>query len=210
MRCPGSTTPPSAARCFAAAWRGRILFLCIATLVCAVGLPRQAVGFAGGFAYGPVMGTLLVTIANLAACAADLFWARLVARDWARRRLRGRLAGLDGFISANPFTAILTLRLLPVGSSLMLSLLAGVLDIRLMPFLGASLLGSLPQTVIFVLVGSGARIGQGTQIALGLALFVASALLGGVLLRRSVAFRRTGPPLGQPHPPRSFGSNPKN
>ncbi len=171
--------------------RGHAIFLCVGTLICAVGLPRQAVGFAGGFAYGLVMGTLLTTAATLLACVADLLWARLVARDWARRRLlRGRLSRLDGFIARNPFTAVLTLRLLPVGSSLMLSLLAGVLDVRILPFLGATLLGSLPQTVIFVLVGSGTRIGQMTQIGLGIALFVASAIGGGLLLRRTGAAAR--------------------
>ena len=148
--------------------RGRILFLCVGTLICAVGLPRQAVGFAAGFAYGPAMGMALTTIANLAACLVDLLWARTVARDWARRRLlQGRLARLDGFIAGNPFTAILTLRLLPVGSSLMLSLLAGVLDVRVAPFL--------------------ARIGQMTQIGLGVALFLASGVAGGILFRRSGA-----------------------
>lgn len=168
--------------------QGYAVFLCLGTLICAVGLPRQAVGFAGGFAYGPMTGTLLTTVANLVACLADLLWARLVARDWARRRLlRGRLSRLDGFIARNPFTAVLTLRLLPVGSSLMVSLLAGVLDVRILPFLGATLLGSLPQTVIFVLVGSGTRIGQTTQIGLGIALFVASAIGGGLLLRRTSA-----------------------
>ncbi len=164
---------------------GRVVFLCVGTLICAVGLPRQAVGFAAGFAYGPTMGMALTTVANLAACLADLLWARMVARGWARRRLlQGRLARLDGFIARNPFTAILTLRLLPVGSSLMLNLLAGVLDVRVAPFLAATLLGSLPQTVIFVLVGSGARIGQTAQIALGVTLFLASGVAGGILLHR--------------------------
>ncbi len=167
---------------------GRILFLCFGTLICAVGLPRQAVGFAAGFAYGPLMGMALTTLANLAGCLVDLLWARTVARDWARRKLlQGRLARLDGFIARNPFTAILTLRLLPVGSSLMLSLLAGVLDVRVAPFLAATLLGSLPQTVIFALVGAGMRIGQTTQIGLGIALFLASGILGGILFRRSGA-----------------------
>ncbi len=167
--------------------RGRIIFLCVGTLICAVGLPRQAVGFAAGFAYGPALGILLTTIANLIACLADLLWARLIGRNWARRRvLRGSLARLEDVIARNPFTAILTLRLLPVGSSLMLSLLAGVLDIGVVPFLAATLLGSLPQTVIFVLVGAGARIGHGLQIGLGLGLFVASGIVGLLLLRRSL------------------------
>jgi uncharacterized membrane protein YdjX (TVP38/TMEM64 family) len=172
---------------------GRVIFLCVGTLVCAAGLPRQAVGFAGGFAYGTVMGTLLTTAATLTASLVDLLWARMVGRDWARRRLlRGRMARLDSFIARNPFTAILTLRLLPVGSSLMLSLLAGVLDVRILPFLGATLLGSLPQTVIFVLIGSGTRIGQATQIVLGIALLIASGIGGGLLLRRG-AVREISP-----------------
>ena len=165
--------------------RGRFIFLCAGALICAVGLPRQAVGFAGGFAYGSWMGIVLTTIATLTASLVDLLWARALGRDWARRRLlRGRLAKLDGFIARNPFTAILTLRLLPVGSSLMLSLLAGVLDVRVLPFLAATLLGSLPQTVIFVLIGAGTRIGQSTQIILGIVLFIASGIGGSLLLRR--------------------------
>ena len=63
------------------------------------------------------------------ACAADFWWARLLARRWAMRLLRssgGRLARLERFLAANAFTATLTLRLLPVGSNLALNLLAGV------------------------------------------------------------------------------------
>jgi len=166
---------------------GRLVFLGIGTLICASGLPRQAVGFAGGFAYGPLLGTLLTTLATTAGCLVDFYWARLVGRDWARRRLlRGRAARLDGFVARNPFSAVLTLRLLPVGSSLMLSLLAGVLDVAVMPFTAASALGSLPQTVIFALVGSGTRIGESGRIGLGALLFIASGVLGVVLMRRAL------------------------
>ena len=166
-------------------WRGWIVFLGIGALTGAVGLPRQAVGFAGGFVYGGLGGVALATAANLLASLADLLWARLVARDWVLRRLhRSRAARLDGFISAGPFTAILTLRLLPVGSSLLVSLLAGVLGVRVAPFLAATLLGGLPQTVIFVLVGSGSRLGHLTQIALAIVLFAASGASGVLLLRK--------------------------
>ena len=169
-------------------WRGWIIFLCAGTLIGMVGLPRQAVGFAGGFVYGPLVGTALATGANLIAALADLLWARWLARDWvARRLLPGRAAGLERFVATNPFTAILTLRLLPVGSSLLVSLLAGVLPVPVTPFLAATLFGSLPQTVIFVLVGSGTRIAQPVQIALALGLFLASGLVATMLLRRHQA-----------------------
>ncbi len=55
---------------------------------------------------------------------------------------------------------------------------------RILPFLGATLLGSLPQTVIFVLVGAGTQVGRLAEIGLGVGLLVASGIGGALLLRR--------------------------
>ena len=167
---------------------GRLLFLVAGTLICAVGMPRQAVCFAGGIAYGLLPGVLLSSLATVAGCMLGFFWARLAARDWAHRWLEARAGGwlgrLDRFVTARPFNAILTFRLLPVGSSLALNLAAGVLGIGAWPFFAATVLGSLPQTVIFTLLGAGTRIGHTAQIVLALLLFVASGCVGLLLLRR--------------------------
>jgi uncharacterized membrane protein YdjX (TVP38/TMEM64 family) len=101
----------------------------------------------------------------------------------------GRLARLDAFLAANPFGATLTLRLLPVGSNIVLNLLAGVSGVAAGPFVLASAIGYVPQTVVFTLLGGGVRVGQGVQLVLGIALFAASALLGLLLMRRH---RRAG------------------
>ncbi len=165
------------------AW-GAAAFLLGGGALCAVGLPRQAVAFAGGFALGAGPGGALALLAMLVGCAVDFVWARAVARQWARRRLAGRWASLDAFLAANPFTATLTLRLLPVGNNVALNLLAGVSAVPFGPFVAASALGYLPQTAIFALLGSGVRVERGTQIAVGLALFVAAAAGGALLLHR--------------------------
>lgn len=166
---------------------GRLLFLLAGTLICTVGMPRQAVCFAGGIAYGLLPGIVLSSLATLFGCLLGFLWARLAGRDWARRRLAARaggwLARLDRLASARPFGTILTVRLLPVGSSLALNLAAGVLGVRTLPFAAATLLGSLPQTVIFTLLGGGTRIGHGAQILIAMALFVASGVVGLRLLR---------------------------
>lgn len=168
--------------------RGRLLFLLAGTLICAVGMPRQAVCFAGGIAYGLLAGVLLSSLATVAGCLLGFLWARLAGRDWARRRLEGStggwLARLDRLVSHKPFAAILTVRLLPVGSSLALNLAAGVLGVAVLPFAIATLLGSLPQTVIFTLLGGGTRIGHGVQVVLAIVLFAASGAAGLMLMRR--------------------------
>ncbi len=174
---------------------------------CAAGVPRQAVAFAGGYVFGLWAGGALALLAQMLGCVADFWWARAVARDWARRRIRGRVARLDGLLAARPFTATLTLRLLPVGNNLVLNLLAGVSGVRPWPFLAASLLGYLPQTAVFALAGGGVHVGRATQLALGVALFGASAGLGAVLLARggaaaqSAAARGAAPAVAPSVPP---------
>ncbi len=165
--------------------RGAATFVLAGALLCAAGLPRQVVAFAGGYAFALWGGTALSLAAMLGGCALDFVWARAVARRWARSRLRGRWARLDGFLAANPFTATLTLRLLPVGSNVLLSLLGGVSAVPALPFLAASLLGYVPQAVVFALLGGGVRVGRGAQLTLGGALFVGSMLGGLALLRRA-------------------------
>ncbi len=169
-----------------------MVFVLVAALACALGVPRQVAAYAAGLGYGIWGGFLLAMLAVMLSCVLDFVWARAIARDWAARRMRGRLARLDAALSRHPFTATLTLRLLPVGNNLALNLLAGVSAVAAWPFLAASALGYVPQTVVFVLLGSGVRVGQTMQLALAVALFVAASLIGLYLLRRT----RTGVAVG--------------
>jgi len=172
----------------AAGQQGPVAFVIVAAVGCAVGVPRQVISYAGGLAFGFWPGAALALLAEAIGCAADLFWARLVARAWAARWLAraggGRLDRLNRFLVANAFTATLTLRLLPVGNNLLLNLLAGVSSVAAGPFLLASVLGYIPQTAIFALLGGGVRVSQGEQMALAAALFAGSIALGFALLRR--------------------------
>lgn len=149
----------------------------IGAILCAVGVPRQVVAFAAGYGWGLVLATALALAAQLLGCAANLFWARALGRQFIRRRLGRRIARIDVVLAHRPFAATLALRLLPVGNNLVLNLIAGVSSIRAVPFLAASAIGYLPQTIIFVLLGQGSRIGRGTEVAIGVALLIVSALL---------------------------------
>lgn len=166
-----------------AAW-----FILLGAVACAVGVPRQIVAFAGGYVWGIWAGMALALAAQVIGAAADLFWARMIARDWVQARLRGRIQRLDRMLSRRPFAATLALRFMPVGNNLLLNLLAGVSAVPAVGFLAGSLIGFMPQTVIFALLGSGSRIAQATEIALGVALFLVSSVIGAIMLRwRSAA-----------------------
>ncbi len=173
--------------------RDAATFVATGATLAAIGLPRQAVCFAAGYGFGAIDGAALALAAQTLGCAASFFWARLVARDWARRFIARRaetgrvgrtLARGDRLLAANPFSATLTLRLLPVGNNLALNLLAGASAVPAPAFIFASLVGYLPQTLVFALAGSGVHVNRGVELGLGVALFAASAALGTWLLRR--------------------------
>ncbi len=169
-------------------FRGEVVFVLVAALATGVGVPRQSVAFLGGYAFGTVLGAGLALGAQLLGCALAFLWARAVGRGWAERRLNGRfgpkLRPLVATLRDNPFSSALALRLLPVGNNLALNLLAGLSGIGFWPFLAASALGYLPQTIIFALLGKGVRVDGAWQIGLAAALLVVSVGLGLWLLRR--------------------------
>lgn len=171
--------------------RGEVVFILAAALATGVGVPRQSAAFLGGYAFGTVAGTGLALLAQLLGCALGFLWARAVGRGWAERRLNGRfgprLRPLVETLRQNPFSSALALRLLPVGNNLALNLLAGLSGIALWPFLAASALGYLPQTIIFALLGKGVRVDGTWQMVLAAGLLLVSVGLGLWLLRRQRA-----------------------
>jgi len=172
--------------------RGPAMFLLLATFLTAIGLPRQIPAFVAGLAFGPWYGTAIALVSQVLACSLDFIWARAIGQDFTRRRFGKILTKIDTTLSAQPFIATLTLRLMPVGSNILLNLAAGLSSIRLLPFLAASAIGFIPQTLIFALFGQGSAPSHGHMLILGGAMFAASAALGLVLLRRSGAGATAG------------------
>jgi uncharacterized membrane protein YdjX (TVP38/TMEM64 family) len=163
---------------------GELLYIGIGALATAVGFPRQVVSFMGGYAFGFLQGTLYGVLATLLGCVATFAYARLFGRSLLAPRLSGRIGRMDDFVRGHPFTMTLLIRLLPVGSNVLTSLVAGLSGVAAAPFLLGSALGFVPQTAVFALVGSGAHVDPVWRIGLGITLFVLSGLLGVHLYRR--------------------------
>ena len=163
---------------------GELLFLGTGALAVALGMPRQAVSFLSGYAFGVGWGTVLGVIATTAGCLVNFYYARWIGRDLVSGRFRERMRRIEDFIHDNTFNMTLLIRLLPAGSNLVTNLAAGVSGVRATPFVLASVLGYIPQTLVFALVGSGVSLDPLYRVGLGVAIFLVSGLLGIRLYRQ--------------------------
>jgi uncharacterized membrane protein YdjX (TVP38/TMEM64 family) len=163
---------------------GALLFLLMGGVFTAIGLPRQIIAFLGGYAFSVALGTLLGALAALLGCVLSFAYARFFGKGLLRARLGERAGRFDRFIHDHPFSMTVLIRLLPVGSNLLTNLAAGISSIRAAHFFSGTLLGYIPQTLVFALVGSGAHIAPAFKLALAIGLFLISGVLGAWLYRR--------------------------
>lgn len=159
-----------------------VIFLGVGAAFTAVGLPRQLVGFLGGFAFGAFSGTLLATVGSGLGCAIAALYARMGGRELVQRKLGHRIGKVNSFLQHEPFNTALAIRLFPLGSNLITNLAAGVSSIPLMPFILGSTLGYIPQNFIFALFGSGmnreSTMGVALSVGMSVVLFAVSGWLG--------------------------------
>jgi uncharacterized membrane protein YdjX (TVP38/TMEM64 family) len=165
-----------------------VIFLAVSAVFTGVGLPRQLIGFLGGFAFGIVGGTLLSTVGSGLGCAMAAMYGRMGGRDLVERKMGQRVHKVNRFLQHEPFNTALAIRLFPLGSNLIVNLAAGVSSIPLLPFVLGSTLGYIPQNFIFALFGAGmnreSTTGVVLSVGMSVALFVVSGWMGIRVYRR--------------------------
>jgi len=130
---------------------------CLLYVVATAGmLPGSILTLAAGAKWGPFEGLLYAIIAaNLGANAAFGI-GRLAARGWVSRMVanRPRFAAVEKAVAAEGWKIVLLLRLSPVFPFNVLNYGLSLTSIRWPAYAGATLLGMLPGTALFVSVGS--------------------------------------------------------
>ena len=168
---------------------GQGLFVIVTCLLMSLGLSRQLVAFLAGYGFGFMPGLVLSMLAVSGACMLTYTLSRRLLRGLFLQHFSARISRIDRFIHEHTFSITLLFRLLPVGSNWMVNIAAGTSGVRSLPFFLGSVLGYVPQMLVFALVGSGSRLGQFWQLAIAMALLVAAAALGYWLFAR---YRRQG------------------
>lgn len=174
---------------------GALLFVSVGMLAVALGLPRQLLAGVGGYAYGLGLGVGLSLFAAICGCALTVLAARRLLSQPLAERYGRQTAWLARLTKDDLFLKVLFMRLQPFGTNLATNLAAGVLRLHLPTFLAASLLGYVPQMLVFALAGRGIAVGSRVELAIAALLFVISLVLAAVIWRRHKTFAvsRTAP-----------------
>lgn len=119
-------------------------------------LPGSILTLGAGFAYGPLLGTMLVSPVSVTAATL----AFLLGRTSARRRMQARMSGdprfvaIDEAVGRNGLRLVILLRLSPVFPFNVLNYALGLTQVGLRDYVLGSFVGMLPGTFLYVYLGS--------------------------------------------------------
>jgi len=130
-----------------------IVFILVYALGTVLFLPGIILTLAGGFLFGPVLGTIYnLTGAVLGATLA--FWsARFLASDWIESRVDGRLHWIRQGIEAGSWRFVAVVRLIPAVPFNALNYALGLTSIRTLPYVMASMIFMLPGCFAYTYLG---------------------------------------------------------
>lgn len=133
-----------------------VLFVAFALLTASVTPGVFFVTVLSGYLFGPWVGGV-VTSAAAAAGALAVYWVgRTAARDWLRRKVEGGgglMARICERIDRDTFVYVLAARLVVSVPFHLINIAAGLMQVRLRPYLTATFLGVLPAHLIYAWIG---------------------------------------------------------
>lgn len=156
-------------------------FVAVGTVYTALGGPRQVLAFSSGYLLGGWQGALLSTLITGLGAWLTMVVARHAAGDWLRRQYPQRVEALRQLMAEDTWKWVCILRLLPVGSNLATNIVAGLSGLPFRPIVIGSLLGYLPQMLLFAYAGSGLALHNSVHLWISLALLAGSTALGVLL-----------------------------
>jgi len=170
---------------------GPLVYIILYAIRPLVLFPSTVLTLAGGFLFGPVLGVLYTIVAsNTSATIAFLvgrYFGQGLMKEGASKNLLQRYAER---MRQNSFETVILMRFIFLPYDLV-NYLAGFLRIRWVPFILATILGSIPGTIAFILAGASIERFDGgipqlnpVTLAASVAIFIVSLVLSRLFKKR--------------------------
>lgn len=135
---------------------GVLVFGAVYVLACVLLIPGSILTLGAGVLYGPLLGSVYVSVASVLGATISFLMGRFLVRDWVVQKFGSdpRFASLDDAVGQAGWRMVVMLRLSPVFPFNVLNYALGLTQVRLLDYVLASWIGMLPGTVLFVYIGS--------------------------------------------------------
>lgn len=135
---------------------GAVVYVALYVIGSVLMVPGTALSLSGGYIYGVVWGSVLVSIAATIGASCAFLVGRYIARDWVKAKVAHdpRFDAVDRAVGEKGFTVVLLARLSPVLPYFLLNYFFGLTKVRLRDFVVATWIGMIPAIVLLVYTGS--------------------------------------------------------
>lgn len=160
-----------------------LMFVLVYAVLTVLVFPGSVLTVAGGFVFGPALGTVLGVLgASLGSVGAYLVGRRL-GRARVSEIAGGRLASIDGWLERRGFLAVLYARLVPIVPFTVLNYAAAVTSVRFRDYLAATVLGIVPGTFAYAALGGSFQHPTSPTFLTAVGMIVALAVAGPLVQR---------------------------
>ncbi|WP_179134101.1 TVP38/TMEM64 family protein [Halobacillus massiliensis] len=149
---------------------GPLVFIGMYTLGPFIAFPISILSLAAAFTYGVWPGMLYIVLGASGAAVVGFIMGKWFSDSIIKIPHTPKMENLYDRMEANGFLYVLTLRLIPVIGYNVLSYAAGIAKVRWLPFLAATLIGLIPGTLAYCLVGSSLAEGDLSFVLAGLSI----------------------------------------
>lgn len=131
-------------------------FMVVYILAVAISIPGAAfLTLAGGFMFGPVIGSILVVISATLGATVLFFAVKSSFGELLAAKATGWVDRLRRGFQNNAFSYLLFLRLVPLFPFWVVNIVPALLDVKARTFIIATFFGIIPGSVVYVFVGNG-------------------------------------------------------
>lgn len=133
-----------------------LVFIVAYVLACVLLVPGSLLTLGAGFVFGLPVGLAIVSLSSTLGASAAFLTGRYFVREWVEHKLAAypRFAALDRAVGDRGALIVLLTRLSPVFPFNLLNYGLGITRVKFWHFVGASWLGMLPGTALYVYLGS--------------------------------------------------------
>ncbi len=144
---------------------GMAVFVVVYVVATVFFLPGSPLTLGAGAIFGLLRGAILVSLASTLGAAMAFIVGRYLARDWVARKIEknAKFSAIDGAVGREGWKIVLLTRLSPIFPFNLLNYAYGLTNVKLGHYVLASWIGMMPGTVMYVYLGSLARLGAEVQ-----------------------------------------------